>query len=63
MSDIFENLKSEWKNQSNNEKEIDIKSLQNRAEASLNSQQRILVFTNLKVSTAFALVWIVIGLL
>ena len=63
MSDIFEDLKSEWKNQSSNESEIDIKNLESRAEASLNSQQRTLVFTNLKVSIAFAMVWITIGLL
>ena len=63
MSNIFEDLKSEWKNQSVDESEIDIKNLQSRAEASLNNQQRTLVFTSLKVSIAFAAVWITIGLL
>jgi F0F1-type ATP synthase assembly protein I len=63
MSDIFENLKSDWKNQPNTINKFDIQELQTKAEASLNSQQRTLVFTNLKVSVAFAFVWITIGLL
>jgi hypothetical protein len=63
MSDIFEDLKSEWKNQPSVDTQIDIENLQSRAEAELNNQQRTLVFTNLKVSISFAAVWIVIGLL
>lgn len=63
MSDIFEDLKSDWKNQSHPVHDMDIQDVQTKAEAALNDQQRTLVFTNLKVSIAFALVWITIGLL
>jgi len=63
MSDIFEDLKSEWKNQPSVDSKIDIKNLQSKAEIDLNNQQRTLVFTNLKVSISFIAVWITIGLL
>jgi archaellum biogenesis protein FlaJ (TadC family) len=63
MSDIFENLKSEWKNQSSAQSEIDTQKIRDRAQTAMQQQQRTLVFTNLIVSFCFAGVWITIGLL
>lgn len=62
MSDIFENLKSDWKNQPM-KTQIDLVGIQDKAEQTIQLQQRKLIFTNLKVSVAFGLVWITIGLL
>ena len=62
MSDIFESLKSDWKSQPMHT-EVDLVGIQNKAEETIQLQQRKLIFTNLKVSVAFGLVWITMGLL
>ena len=62
MSDIFENLKSTWKEQPISSLTVNLSTLQEKAEATIQQQQKQLVFTNLKVSVAFALVFIMLGL-
>jgi len=58
--DPFEKMKEEWKSQKY-ESDIDLESIRRQTKNELFSHQRKLIFTNLFVSVAFALVFIVLG--